>query len=52
VQRFVVLAPFANAAILDKEAGLVWEQSPATTAHIWNNARFHCVNRTIGGRNG
>lgn len=26
-QRFAVLAPFANAAVPDKETGLVWEQS-------------------------
>lgn len=51
-QRFVVLAAFANAAILDKETGLVWEQSTAMTALPWLIARSQCADRTTGGRKG
>ena len=50
--RFAVLAAFAGAAVLDKETGLVWEQSPAITTHDWNDARFQCTGRTTGGRKG
>ena len=50
--RFVVLADFGNAAVLDKETGLVWEKSPATTTHTWSVARFQCTARTVGGRKG
>lgn len=51
-QRFAVLASFANAAVLDKETGLVWEQSPSTTTASWINARGRCSNLKTGGRMG
>ena len=49
-QRFVPV--LGGAAELDKETGLVWEQSPATTIHTWLAARFECTSRTVGGRKG
>jgi hypothetical protein len=50
--RFIVLSNFASAAVLDRETGLVWEKSPATTTHTWISARFQCTSRVVGGRKG
>src|SRR5713101_5028569 len=50
--RFTVLTNFSSAAVLDRETGLVWEQSPATTTHTWSAARSQCADRTVGGRKG
>ena len=50
--RFKVLSEFGDAAVFDKETGLVWEQSPATTTHTWSAARSQCTGRTVGGRKG
>lgn len=47
--RFVVLDTFANAAALDKNTGLVWEQTPDLTKRDWFSAAAHCINRTVGG---
>jgi hypothetical protein len=49
-QRFVPV--MGGAAILDKETGLVWEQSPQTTTHQWPSARLECTSRTVSGRSG
>jgi len=49
-KRFVLVLD--NAAVLDKETGLVWEQSPATTPDLWYNAIFKCANALVGGRKG
>src|SRR5205807_1369275 len=56
--RFIVLSnwidashPSGGAAVLDRETGLVWEQSPANS-HTWQNARYQCTNLTTGGRKG
>ena len=48
--RFKVLTEFGGAAVLDKETGLVWEQSPAQTADSWELARRVCITKKVGGR--
>jgi hypothetical protein len=65
--RFVVLSnwidtshPSGGAAVLDRETGLVWEQSPSTTPLQWggpavaffNSAQFHCNDSKVGNRKG
>jgi len=57
LDRFKVLQDFGNAAVLDKETGLVWEQSPETapnpvTTQTWLQAQASCNARTVGGRLG
>ena len=51
--RFEVLSAFDNAAVLDKETGLVWEQTP-NNAHtdIYNVAAIECVVAQKGNRMG
>ena len=51
-ERFVILPAFNSDAVLDKETGLVWEKSPATTAGNSSNARSTCANKAVGGRKG
>jgi hypothetical protein len=46
-----------GAAVLDRETGLVWDQSPETapnptTAQSWLDAQSICNSRTVGGRFG
>jgi hypothetical protein len=40
------------AAVLDKETGLVWEQSPKKTTKDWYNACAHCCNNEVANRKG
>jgi len=40
--RFEVLADFNNEAVLDKETGLVWYQSPSTDRFDWQAAQGRC----------
>ena len=51
-RRFVVLADFGNAAVLDRETGLVWEQSPEGAVRTWEDAVRTCWQRQVGGRMG
>jgi hypothetical protein len=51
-QRFVVLAAFNNAAVLDKNTGLVWEKSPEETHLAWRAGGITCINKNVGGQKG
>jgi uncharacterized protein DUF1566 len=51
-ERFKVLGDFADAAVLDRETGLVWEQSPSTSNFTWVDALTHCYFLEVGGRKG
>ena len=66
--RFVVLSNWNNAAVLDRETGLVWERSPlapcvsspplfvCSTAEDgrrnWSQARGHCIRGVTAGNRG
>jgi hypothetical protein len=41
-----------GAGVLDKETGLVWEQSPSTANMSWVNAMVTCQNKSVGNRKG
>lgn len=49
-QRFELVLD--GAGVLDKETGLVWEQSPSTTTQYWSNAIYACDSKNVGGRLG
>jgi hypothetical protein len=57
-KRFKVLSEFSNAAVLDKETGLVWEQSPLhpdgeeTGTRTWIPAQADCNVKIVGNRKG
>lgn len=56
--RFKVLKEFGGVAVLDKETGRVWEQSPSTELFPWTgsptalDAHSHCYQLEVGGRKG
>ena len=60
--RFMVLSSFNDEAVLDRETGLVWEQSPIAQGRLWSaslpsplsveGAQTHCKRRTLGNRKG
>lgn len=50
--RFIVLSNWSSAAVLDRETGLVWEQSPSTFAVSWFVASSNCIDLNAGGRKG
>jgi hypothetical protein len=49
-ERFEVVLD--GAGVLDKETGLVWEQSPANATYVWTSAIDHCITLESGGRKG
>ena len=56
--RFIVLTNMNSAAVLDRETGLVWEQSPSTSTFPWSStsgattAAQHCNQLPVGNRKG
>ena len=49
-ERFVLVMD--GAAVLDKETGLVWEQSPNEPQRTWVNAHLFCNIKAVGNRKG
>ena len=50
--RFRVLGTFGNAAVLDKETGLVWERTPSAETTNQQAAHSVCNTTNVGGRLG
>lgn len=50
--RFVILTAFNSDAVLDKNTGLVWENSPQTEGLLWGSALSTCLNKNVGGQIG
>jgi len=50
--RFIVLTNMNSEAVLDRETGLVWEQSPSNGPTSWYLAGIACIDLTKGGRDG
>jgi hypothetical protein len=50
--RFIVLSNMGGNAVLDRETGLVWEQSPSAISDNYYNHSIRCMNLNTGGRTG
>ena len=50
--RWKSLGNFGNAAVLDKQTGLVWETTPAANFLSIDNALVFCASRVVGGQTG
>jgi hypothetical protein len=51
--RFVGLSNWNNAAVLDRETGLVWERSRSNSSGFtYFTAQTHCAGLSVGGRLG
>ena len=46
--RFRLLTGFNNAAVFDRETGLVWDRSPDSVPRTWVEASRFCVQHTVG----
>jgi hypothetical protein len=51
-KRFIILSAFNHEAVLDKNTGLVWEQTPNASTRIWFLSAAYCVNKPVGGTRG
>jgi hypothetical protein len=49
-ERFVLV--LGGAGVLDRETGLVWEQSPGTGTSNWEVSCYECYQKEVGGRTG
>ena len=49
-ERFVLV--MNGLAVLDKETGLVWKQSPSTQDYFWVHAKSYCYTLEVGSRKG
>lgn len=50
--RFIVLADWNSQAVLDRETGLVWQQSPSSGPVNFETASGRCLNQATGSRAG
>jgi hypothetical protein len=51
--RFIVLSNMNGEAVLDRETGLVWQQSPSTSPRLtWLDAQIHCNQLAVSNRIG
>jgi len=50
--RFIVLSNWGNAAVLDRETGLIWERSPNGTRVTRGAAQHQCNEKAVGNRLG